>query len=81
MGLSGTLALTALEIPRAMIFLAYGYVFIAAIIAIWLSSPLIQLNFLNEKLGANFRYALIRLREYRWGIAFFRGEALEQKDC
>lgn len=77
--LAGTLAIFGLEIPRAMVILAYGYVFIATIIAIWLGRPLIQINFLNEKLGANFRYALIRLREYGESIAFFRGEVLEQK--
>ncbi|HEY6529652.1 MAG TPA: ABC transporter ATP-binding protein/permease [Cellvibrionaceae bacterium] len=77
--LSGTLALFGIEIPRAMVILAYAYVFIATIIAIWLGRPLINLNFLNEKLSANFRYALIRLREYGESIAFFRGEAREQE--
>jgi putative ATP-binding cassette transporter len=77
--LSGSLALFGIEIPRAMVVLAYVYVFVATFIAIWLGRPLIQLNFLNEKLSANFRYALIRLREYGESIAFYRGEAREQK--
>lgn len=77
--LSGTLALFGLEIPRAMVILAYVYVFVATGIAIWLGRPLINLNFLNEKFNANFRYALIRLREYGESIAFYRGEAREQK--
>jgi len=38
---------------------------------------LIRLNFLNEKLGADYRYALIRLREYGESVAFYRGEAVE----
>ncbi len=37
--------------------------------------PLISLNFLDEKLSANFRYAFIRIREYGENIAFYRGEA------
>lgn len=77
--LSGTLALFGVEIPRAMVILAYVYVLIATGIAIWLGRPLINLNFLNEKFNANFRYALIRLREYGESIAFFRGEEREQK--
>ncbi|MFO1368837.1 MAG: ABC transporter ATP-binding protein/permease [Marinagarivorans sp.] len=76
--LSGALSIFGIEIPRAMVVLAYAYVFLATLIAIWLGRPLIQLNFLNEKLNANFRYALIRLREYGESIAFFRGEACEK---
>jgi vitamin B12/bleomycin/antimicrobial peptide transport system ATP-binding/permease protein len=76
--LSGTLALFGVEIPRAMVFLVFAYVFITTAIAIWLGRPLIQLNFLNEKFNANFRYALIRLKEYGESIAFYRGEAPER---
>jgi putative ATP-binding cassette transporter len=76
--LSGTLALFGIEIPRAMVVLAYVYVLTATIVAIWLGRPLINLNFLNEKLSANFRYALIRLREYGESVAFYGGERVEQ---
>lgn len=75
--LSGTLGIFGVEIPRAMVVLAYVYVFVATFIAIWLGRPLINLNFLNEKFSANFRYILIRLREYGESIAFFRGELQE----
>ncbi|MEC5385180.1 ABC transporter ATP-binding protein/permease [Uliginosibacterium sp. H3] len=77
-GLSGALTLLGVEIPRAMVFLVYLYVIVATVFAIWIGRPLIQLNFLNEKLNANFRYALIRVREYGESIAFFRGEAVER---
>lgn len=76
--LSGALSLFGLEIPRAMVILAYVYVIIATLIAIYLGRPLIQLNFLNEKFNASFRYALIRLREYGESIAFYRGEKPEK---
>jgi putative ATP-binding cassette transporter len=78
--LSATLALFGIEIPRAMVFLAYGYVLIATVFAIKLGRPLINLNFLNEKLNADFRYSLIRLKEYGESIAFFSGEKSEKKN-
>jgi putative ATP-binding cassette transporter len=77
-GLSGALALFGIEIPRAMVYLVYLYVIVATVFAVWIGRPLIRLNFLNEQLNANFRYALIRLREYGESIAFFRGEKIER---
>lgn len=76
--LSGALALLGVEIPRAMVFLVYLYVLIATVFAVKLGRPLIALNFLNEKFNANFRYALIRVREYGESIAFYRGEGIER---
>src|SRR3546814_18399833 len=40
--------------------------------------PLIKLNFLSERLTANFRYALVRLRENAENVAFYQGEAVER---
>ncbi len=76
--LSGALALWGVEIPRGMVFLVYLYVLVATVFAFKIGRPLIQLNFLNEKLGADFRYALMRLREYSENIAFYRGENVER---
>ncbi|MDC7701808.1 ABC transporter ATP-binding protein/permease [Vogesella indigofera] len=76
-GLSGTLALLGVEVPRGMVFAVYLYVIIATVFAFRIGRPLIMLNFLNEKLGADYRYALVRLREYSESIAFYGGEAVE----
>lgn len=76
--LSGALALLGWEIPRAMVFMVYLYVIVATVFALKIGRPLIRLNFLNEQFSANFRYALIRLREYGESIAFYRGEAVER---
>ncbi len=76
--LSGALAIAGVEIPRAMVFLVYLYVIVATVFALKIGRPLIALNFMNEKLNANFRYALIRLREYGESVAFYRGEAVER---
>lgn len=77
-GLSAPLAVAGVEIPRAMVFAVYVYVLIATWIAFRLGQPLIRLNFLNEKLTANFRYALMRLRENAENIAFYQGAQVER---
>ncbi len=77
-GLSAPLAVAGHEIPRAMVFAVYIYVLIATWIAFRLGQPLIRLNFLNEKLTANFRYALMRLRENAENIAFYQGAPVER---
>jgi hypothetical protein len=61
-----------------MVFAVYLYVIIATLIAFRLGQPLIRLNFLNERLTANFRYALVRVREYAENIAFYQGAAIER---
>ncbi|MGF6393668.1 ABC transporter ATP-binding protein/permease [Pseudomonas plecoglossicida] len=77
-GLSAPLAVAGYEIPRAMVFAVYVYVLVATWIAFRLGQPLIRLNFLNEKLTANFRYALMRLRENAENIAFYQGAPVER---
>lgn len=76
-GLSGPLTLLGVEVPRAMVFIAYIYVIIATVIAFRIGRPLIRLNFLQERLNAAYRYSLIRLRENSENVAFYRGEAVE----
>lgn len=77
-GLSAPLVVAGVEVPRAMVFAVYVYVLIATWIAFRLGRPLIRLNFLNEKLTANFRYALMRLRENAENIAFYQGAQVER---
>jgi putative ATP-binding cassette transporter len=76
-GLSGSLEIGGITIPRAMVFLAYIYVIIATVIAFRIGRPLIRLNFLNERLTASYRYALVRVRENSENVAFYRGEQVE----
>ncbi|HUH40458.1 MAG TPA: ABC transporter ATP-binding protein/permease, partial [Castellaniella sp.] len=75
--LSGPMTVLGVEIPRAMVFLVFIYVFLATLLAIRIGKPLIRLNFLNEKFNADYRYALVRVREYAESIAFYRGERVE----
>lgn len=75
--LSGPMAVFGIEVPRAMVFLVFAYVLIATVFAIRIGRPLIPLNFLNERYNADYRYALVRLREYSESIAFYAGEKVE----
>ncbi|MGW0175931.1 ABC transporter ATP-binding protein/permease [Rhodococcus sp. NPDC003322] len=77
--LSGPMTVFGTEVPRAMVFLVFVYVLISTIVAFWLGRPLIQLNFWNERLTANFRYALVRVRDGAENVAFYRGEGVERR--
>ncbi|MFC4605351.1 ABC transporter ATP-binding protein/permease [Rhodococcus kronopolitis] len=76
--LSGPMTVWGTEIPRAMVFLVFGYVLVSTIVAFWIGRPLIRLNFWNEQLTANFRYALVRVRDGAENVAFYRGEGVER---
>jgi len=76
--LSGTLTVFGFDIPRAMMWLVLGYVLVTTVIAFWLGRPLIRLNFMYEAVTANFRYALVRVRDGAENIAFYRGENVER---
>ncbi|WP_433732863.1 ABC transporter ATP-binding protein/permease [Nocardia sp. CA-129566] len=75
--LSEPLMIAGVEIPRAMVFLVFSYVLVATVIAFWLGRPLIQLGFRYQAVTADFRYALVRLRENAERIAFYRGGGAE----
>lgn len=76
--LSGPLNLFGVEIPRAMVFIVLIYVLLTTVVAFWLGHPLIRLNFIYEAVTANFRYALVRVRDGAENIAFYRGENVER---
>jgi putative ATP-binding cassette transporter len=77
--LSASMTVFGTEVPRAMVFLVYIYVLVASFFAFRIGRPLIELNFLNEKFTANYRYLLVRVREYGESIALYRGERVEQR--
>jgi putative ATP-binding cassette transporter len=77
-GLSGPLTVLGQTIPRAMVMLVYFFVIVSSVAAFRIGRPLIRLNFLNEGLGASFRYALVRVRDHSESVAFYRGEEVER---
>ncbi len=78
-GLSGQITLFGVTIPGYMVFVALVY----AVIGTWLTHlvgrPLIGLRFRQQRVEADFRYALVRLRENMEGVALYGGEK-EEKD-
>jgi putative ATP-binding cassette transporter len=60
-----------------MVWVALIYSFIATVITFIIGRPLIKLNFLREAVEANFRFGLMRIREYSENIAFYKGEKQE----
>ncbi|HSZ89598.1 MAG TPA: ABC transporter ATP-binding protein/permease [Acetobacteraceae bacterium] len=77
--LSGTITLFGVSIPGYMVWVALVY----AIIGTWLTHlvgrPLAALRFRQQRVEADFRYSLVRVRENMEGIALYNGEA-EEKD-
>ncbi|OOF42425.1 ABC transporter ATP-binding protein [Rodentibacter rarus] len=76
-GLAGPMVILGVNIPHMMVFLVFAYVILTTLMAFWLGRPLIHLNFANERLNANYRYSLIRIKEYAESIAFYAGEKVE----
>ncbi|WP_373291602.1 ABC transporter ATP-binding protein/permease [Nocardia camponoti] len=76
--LSGPMTVLGVTIPRAALFIVLTYVLISTIIAFWIGHPLIRINFLMERTNANFRYALVRVRDAAESVAFYRGEQSER---
>lgn len=76
--LSGALTLLGVTLPKAMFWIVLVFVLVATVIAFWIGKPLIHFSFLNEKLNAAFRYALVRLRDAAEAVGFYRGEQAER---
>lgn len=75
--LSGPLTIGAVTVPRAMVWLTLIYAAIGTVLAVKIGRPLVGLNFDNQRFEADFRYSLVRLREYTESVAFYRGEQRE----
>jgi len=77
-GLSGAMTVFGVNIPGYMVWVALAY----AILGTWLTHlvgrPLVGLNFRQQRVEADFRYALVRLRENMEGIALHGGEGQEK---
>ncbi|MCX7891465.1 MAG: ABC transporter ATP-binding protein/permease [Burkholderiales bacterium] len=80
--LSGTLVLelpgAAVGIPGYMVWAALGYAIAGSVLSHFIGRPLIALNFQKQRLEADFRFALVRLRENAEGAALYGGEAREK---
>ncbi len=77
-GLSGAASLFGLTIPGYLFWVALIYAIAGTVCTHLVGRPLAALNFRQQKVEADFRYALVRLRENAEGIALLRGEAVER---
>ena len=76
-GLSGAIEVLGIPIPGYMVWVALAY----AVVGTWLTHlvgrPLAILSFKQQRVEADFRYALVRIRENMESIALYRGEEEE----
>ena len=77
--LSGDLDTTvfghAIHIPDYMFWAVIVYTLIGSVAIHFLGRRLVKINVLRERYNADFRYHLIRAREYAEGISFLQGDA------
>ena len=77
--LSGAITVLGLTIPGYMVWVALGYAAIGTWLTHLVGKPLVKLNFDQERYEADFRFALVRLRENTEGVALYHGENEEKK--
>jgi putative ATP-binding cassette transporter len=76
-GLSGALQVFGIPIPGYMVWVALAYALVGTTLTHFVGRPLSILNFKRQRVEADFRYALVRVRENMESIALYRGEAEE----
>ena len=77
--LSEGFSLFGVEIPGFLVWAALLYSVVGTALAHLIGRRLIPLNFDRQRREADFRYALIRVRDNAEGIALHRGEADESR--
>ena len=67
------------HIPGYLVWGALIYAIFGTVLTHWIGSPLVMLNFQQQRLEADFRFNLVRVRENSEQIALLRGESAEQE--
>ena len=75
--LSGALQLAGISIPGYMVWAALVYAILGTWVTHKIGKPLIGLEFDRQRVEADYRFALVRLRENSEGVALYRGEKEE----
>jgi putative ATP-binding cassette transporter len=78
-GLSGSVTLLGLAIPGYMVWVALLYSAAGTWVTHLVGRPLAILNFRQQRVEADFRFALVRIRENVEGIALHGGEREEHR--
>ncbi len=76
--LSGAVTLLGITIPGYMLWAAVLYAAIGSVLTHYVGRPLAMLSFQQEKVEADFRFSLVRLRENTEGVALYGGERAEK---
>jgi putative ATP-binding cassette transporter len=76
-GLSGSLELWGFNIPGYLVWTALVYAIIGSVLTHYVGRKLIGLGFNKQRVEADFRFSLVRLRENSEGVALYRGEQEE----
>ena len=66
-------------IPGFMVWMAVLYCLAGSVITHYIGRPQIALNFQQQRVEADFRHHMVRVREYSESIALDRGEAVERQ--
>ncbi|MEZ5831532.1 MAG: ABC transporter ATP-binding protein/permease [Dongiaceae bacterium] len=81
-GLSGPisfiLAGREFTIPAYMLWAAVGYALVGSVLTFLIGKPLVPANFDLQRLNADFRFRMTRIRENAESIALYAGERREQ---
>lgn len=77
--LSGPITIFGITIPGYMVWVALVYAIVGSWLTHLVGRPLAMLNFQQQRVEADFRYALVRLRENTEGVALQGGEAEERQ--
>ena len=75
--LSGAMVVWGVSIPGYLVWVALVYAMLGTWLTHRVGRPLVMLDFLRQRVEANFRFSLARLRENVEGVALHRGEAAE----
>jgi putative ATP-binding cassette transporter len=76
-GLSGPLELWGVTIHGYLVWVALLYAAVGTVLAHYIGRKLIGLEFGKQRVEADFRFSLVRLRENSEGVALYRGEGDE----
>jgi putative ATP-binding cassette transporter len=75
--LSGAMTVFGVAIPGYMVWVALAYAVVGTWVTHLVGRPLGMLRFRQQRVEADFRFALVRLRENAEGVALYGGEAEE----
>lgn len=76
-GLSGAIEIFGIPIPGYMVWVALAYAAVGTWLTHLVGRPLAILSFKQQRVEADFRYALVRVRENMENIALYNGEEEE----